>query len=45
MVSNLSYLHLWGIAIPNYNKLGKTIPNYYTFWEKIIPKHNTIWEK
>ena len=35
----------WEIIIPNYNKLGKTIPNYNTFWEIIIPKHNTIWGK
>ena len=28
-----------------YNTLGKTSPNYNTFWEIMIPKHNTIWEK
>ena len=45
MINNLSYLHLWEIIIPNCNTLGKTIPNYETFWETITPKHNTIWEK
>ena len=45
MIYNLSYLHLCEIAIPNYNTLGKTIPNHNTFWKIIIPKHNTIWEK
>ena len=38
-------LHLWEITFRNYNKLGKAIPNYNTFWEIIIPKHNTVWEK
>ena len=46
MINNLSYLHLWEILlIPNYNKLGKTIPNHNKLWEIIIPTHNTIWEK
>ena len=45
MMINRSYLHLWEIIIPNYNTLGKTVPNDNTFSEIIITKHNTIWDK
>ena len=41
IINNLSYLHLWEIIIPNYNTLGKTIPNHNTFWE-IIPTYNKL---
>ena len=44
MINNLSYLHQWEIIIPNYNTLGKAIPNHDTFWEIIVPKYNIIWE-
>ena len=45
IINKLSCLHLWEIIIPNYNTLGKAIPNHKRFWEIIIPKHNTIWER
>ena len=45
MINKSSRLHLQEMIIANYNTLGKTIPNYNTFWEIIIPKNNTIWEK
>ena len=38
-------LHQWELIIPNYNTIGKTIPNHNTFSEIIIPTHNIIWEK
>ena len=41
MINNFSYLHHSKITIPNYNALGKTIPNHNTFRE-IIPTYNKL---
>ena len=40
MINKLSSLHLRETIIPNYNTLGKTIPNHNTFWEIIIPNYS-----